>query len=256
MVLIISEKGDITTDRVIDWLIHMGITDIVRINSGDSIFIETISLSSQAETYISLSYNDKRFSIDQVKFFWYRRGFLNFNIKLPQISDNDRCNSHLKKISFLEWKKCKEYIVKKLEEKAHLGDFFNTDTNKIQNLEKAQALGFKIPKTLITQNGKTLKTFTLEQSKLITKPINECFKYSNDNYELFSGVNEINSNTIDFADCYSSPQLLQQRVEKWIEIRVFVFFEKLFSMAIFSQNNEQTRIDYRIHDFNNDPPFA
>jgi ATP-GRASP peptide maturase of grasp-with-spasm system len=253
MVLIISEKEDITTDRVIDWLCHIGVKGIVRINDGEPIFIEKISLSSYANPIIALSIKDVAFTLDDIKFFWYRRGAINFEINNQYFFDNNLFNNYLTKFLVQEWRRCKDYIISKLEEKPKLGDYFKANTNKIQNLEKAQSVGFKIPETFISQYKKSLSSYASEMADYITKPISSCFKCSDDNYELFSGVNAINSNTIDFADCYSSPQLLQQRIEKWIEIRVFVFFDKLFPMAIFSQNNEQTRVDYRTHDFNNVP---
>lgn len=42
--------------------------------------------------------------------------------------------------------------------------------------------------------------------------------------------------------------LLQGYVEKKLEIRTFYLFGKCFSMAIFSQQNEKTKIDFRNYD--------
>ncbi len=40
-------------------------------------------------------------------------------------------------------------------------------------------------------------------------------------------------------------------IEKAYEIRVFILGDKLFSMAIFSQKNEQTKTDSRKYDYHN-----
>ncbi|MBM6497958.1 hypothetical protein H9X54_001390 [Flavobacterium macrobrachii] len=41
------------------------------------------------------------------------------------------------------------------------------------------------------------------------------------------------------------PSLLQEYIQKKYELRIFFLNDKLYSMAIFSQESEQTKIDYR-----------
>ena len=49
-----------------------------------------------------------------------------------------------------------------------------------------------------------------------------------------------------------SPIFVQEYIEKQFEIRVFFFNEMLFSMAIFSQNDMKTKVDFR--NYNSERP--
>lgn len=51
---------------------------------------------------------------------------------------------------------------------------------------------------------------------------------------------------------YLFPSLLQQNIDKKYELRIFYLNEKCYSMAIFSQNDEQTKVDFR--NYNWDKP--
>jgi glutathione synthase/RimK-type ligase-like ATP-grasp enzyme len=48
------------------------------------------------------------------------------------------------------------------------------------------------------------------------------------------------------------PMLLQEYTEKDVELRIFFIEQKLFTMAIFSQLDEQTSVDYR--NYNTEKP--
>jgi hypothetical protein len=43
---------------------------------------------------------------------------------------------------------------------------------------------------------------------------------------------------------------MKERIDKWIEIRIFFINDKFYSMAIFSQQNSKTKEDFRDYDFN------
>jgi glutathione synthase/RimK-type ligase-like ATP-grasp enzyme len=45
------------------------------------------------------------------------------------------------------------------------------------------------------------------------------------------------------------PSLLQSRIIKWIEIRIFFINDKFYSMAIFSQQNTKTIEDFRNYNY-------
>lgn len=46
------------------------------------------------------------------------------------------------------------------------------------------------------------------------------------------------------------PSLFQKLIEKDFEIRTFYFFGVCYSMAIFSQKDEQTKLDFRNYNYN------
>ncbi|MFT4073849.1 MAG: hypothetical protein QM654_18240 [Dysgonamonadaceae bacterium] len=57
-----------------------------------------------------------------------------------------------------------------------------------------------------------------------------------------------NESDLDEKQEYIFPSLLQDNIDKEIEIRTFVLFEKIYSMASLSQRNEATRTDLRNYD--------
>lgn len=59
------------------------------------------------------------------------------------------------------------------------------------------------------------------------------------------GTFEITTTDFDALDDTFAPLLMQQYIAKAFEIRVFYFMEKFYSMAIFSQKDEKTVLDYR-----------
>ena len=64
-----------------------------------------------------------------------------------------------------------------------------------------------------------------------------------------------NEVTIDFLDNFKGdifhPSKFQQLIEKKIEIRLFYLDGKIYSMAIFSQRRDESKVDFRKYDFIN-----
>ncbi|WP_445431088.1 hypothetical protein [Chryseobacterium indoltheticum] len=56
---------------------------------------------------------------------------------------------------------------------------------------------------------------------------------------------QLNQEDINSLSDYFIPALFQKKIDKKFEIRIFYINEKLFPMAIFSQNDQLTFIDYR-----------
>jgi hypothetical protein len=69
----------------------------------------------------------------------------------------------------------------------------------------------------------------------------------NEHYKMLTTSVKKDRN-IDRNSTYICPVLLQERIEKQFEIRVFVMYENVYAMAIFSQKNTKTTIDYRNYD--------
>jgi glutathione synthase/RimK-type ligase-like ATP-grasp enzyme len=142
-----------------------------------------------------------------------------------------------------------------------LGSFTaELERRKLTDLIAAKGCGLKIPETTITNNRNELKLFLDKYGKAITKPI-----HSHINVDLGShiyastGTRLVAASDIEQLDEIFAPVLLQEYLEKDIEIRVFFSGEAYFPMAIFSQGNEKTSIDYRNYDDerpNRNVPFS
>lgn len=81
-----------------------------------------------------------------------------------------------------------------------------------------------------------------------SKSVYNAFSFIQNDIGYTSYTSEINLNFINKLPTNIFPSLVQEKVEKEYEIRVFYFLGKFYSMAILSQNNKQTELDYRKYD--------
>lgn len=253
MVLIISETLDLTTDRVIEWLLSFGYTNIIRINDGTPIYVKHISIGCSSNEIVLIA-NNKMFSVDDVEFFWYRRGLFKFD--LEAMLDFELQKDNIGKVQNFhknEWIPVRNYIIKKLEQKAYFGDFHRTFTNKLLNLEIAQKCGLTIPKTHISNYSEILRENIDKEKKYICKPLSEVLYLEDEKYEYSTYTTKIIKEDLDDDIRYCAPQLIQEYIEKWVELRVFILKNRVFSMAIFSQRNETTSVDFRNGEYDTRP---
>ncbi len=237
MIYIISEKRDMTTDLVVEWLISRG-KSFTRFNNND--FVKSITTISNTEDHIGVFANAEKV--------WHRRGF---HSVLPKEIFEDYANREdyvryvskeaMRLINYQEYKlkeNLKENYIGSLMQESH--------NNKLVNLSIAKDVGFKIPNTLITNNRGELLAFYEKFAPLITKDLRVPVSITTRNKHILStGVKQINETHIRKLNDTFVPIFLQQYVPKKYEIRIFVVCQQLFCMAIFSQRDEQTKIDYR-----------
>ena len=249
-ILIVSTNNDQTTNEVIEWLNQFVEERIYRINETDEIDISYIDLSSNQLNFNILINSELSVSYEDISFFFYRRGILNpkpaiFMSFLNQIDLKDQLLDFLDS----EWSAIEDLIFRLLKERKSLGDYHQSQVNKLKNLLIAKGCGFKIPDTIISNRWENLSDFYLK-SPAISKPIGEAFNIGYMGAYIKPFTVEVSHETgLNENKGRIFPTLLQEKIEKWIELRVFVLYEELFAMAIFSQNNERTSIDYRNYDF-------
>lgn len=247
MIFIISHPSDVTTDNVIKWLKYYGYDDIIRLNTPDRFKVKEISLKSDGTTHIVLDINGVIVSLNQICFIWYRNNPLIFNgsfIDYLEIDDN------LKNFYAYEWNKSRDFILNEFMKKPMLGNFFDNHTNKLKNLQIAAECGFLIPETIVSESGNTLKKFSTHKLT-ITKPIHEICEISEGNSYLDMHTSQVPKNNF-YPKAMDAPCLIQEKIEKWIELRVFVLYDKVYAMAIFSQLDKSSQVDSRSYN-NSDP---
>lgn len=113
-------------------------------------------------------------------------------------------------------------------------------------LDCAKKSGLKIPDTLITNSKKQLVDFFNNNKRVISKPItNNVTLLIKEKISFMNYTEEVTKEDINDLNDFFYPTLFQEYIEKKYEIRVFVLKDKCFSMAIFSQLDEQTKLDFR-----------
>jgi hypothetical protein len=237
MIYIVSEKNDVTTDYMIEWMISRDI-EYLRLKT-DVFTSSTFSLSTQQN---SVKLHGREITPKDVII--HRRGKINLipkGIRQSQVYGylNNESDSVIKSI---------EFFLK--AENSYIGSYYSENQNlKLTNLYYAQEVGLDIPKTMVTGEKNELLRFFNSNEKIITKtirfPVN--IKLGKVSY-LSSKTFLVEKKHIDCLSDHFAPILVQKYIEKIYEIRVFVFDSLIFPMAIFSQTNKKTEVDYRNYD--------
>ena len=237
MIYIISEKTDLMTDLVIEYLVARN-AKFKRYND-DTFCPSSFYLSNEGQSLSPFINAGK---------IWNRRGRLNL---LPD-AVNANYESRRAFVNYLKRETetlnfYQEDHLKRQLKKNYLGSFAQEmHTNKLINLSFAKEIGFRIPETLVTTEKKELIAFNEKHPKVITKDLKAPANIRAERYNLTStGVKLVNQKMIDQLEETFVPIFLQQYTEKKYEIRVFIACEKLYPMAIFSQSDRQTQVDYR-----------
>lgn len=251
MVLIISQSSDRSTDNVMDWLHYMGI-NCRRVN-GETIFNYDYNTSfelgfSTNTSQLTLA-DDVAVDLEDVRSIWHRRDALNSFEPLQKKSDEPFPSDMLKHLRSenIEAKEAFYYCIE--DGKKILGNFERSSFNKISMLTAAKKQGIDIPVTLVTNRKSTLLEFMKVNPRLITKAIQEGYDFSlerDGRYEFYlSYTEELDQEFIHSVPETFFPSLFQEKLDKELDIRVFFLDGKCYAMAIFSQLDDQTHVDFR-----------
>lgn len=233
MILICSDKRDKSSNLLQDWLIHYKIK-FLRISDTDLLQIRLI------DKMIFLQYLDVKFTLEDIVGLFSRGSRINFK----ELSNK----SYFKN----EQKHLIDYIYYKIgyNLKVNLSD---NQINKLIVSDLAKKNGFLIPKQWMLDNVKDLEKSLILDKALCTKSISgiNIIDYGKTYKSLYTI--KLNSKQMKMIKgTFFFPSLVQQYIEKKFEIRSFFFNDDVYSMAIFSQNNEESKEDYRRNYHNSD----
>lgn len=238
MILIVSEIGDNVTDTVISYLKQKQI-NIYRINPTDAVTDITFDNFDNGVGYYCIYVENKgKIQSSCISYIWYRRGYISMPSFMISGSHSD----------IEDWNTVINHILLNSKSNGILGSFFNEHIqNKLADLELARKAGFKVPQTLVTTRKSDLINFGIEK-KIIAKGINTG---SERYYELFKTDGTVLLDNIMALPDTLPLCLFQHYIEKEIELRIFYMCGIIYTAAIFSQDNDKTRIDYRQNDPDN-----
>ncbi|HWY13295.1 MAG TPA: grasp-with-spasm system ATP-grasp peptide maturase [Bacteroidia bacterium] len=240
-IVILSSPEDQSTSDVIEWLIAKK-EKVIRINHKKGIYINKISLN-ESTTNISFKYNNQIINSKNIKSFWYRRGFIKINnIKHSNLPSKIRGYLQEEKDAILV------FFIYELDLKAKINSLMRYDINKLYQLAIARNCKLKIPNTIVTNDLKNVRYFLRKNKRIITKSIQSSFNLQN-NEKTYG----LMTNTYDSTDIQKSQKQFfitkfQKHIKKRFELRIFYLNKEFYPMAIFSQNNFKTRVDFRNYD--------
>lgn len=230
MILIITHRTDFTTDFVVNKLNERKIP-YRRLNCED-LLLSKFSIRFDA---------DFKFSIlgeGEYKSVWFRR------TKLPKVEgltgeetayvlgEIDDFFTNLFSILPAKWLSPPSAVYEA--------------ENKLLQLKTAQRLGFIVPETLVTNSKEELKEFyRMNDRDIIIKPIAQT-RISHREDSAFIFTNSVPQSLMEQIEEFDLiPCIFQKNILKDYEIRVTVVGEKVFAAAVYSQADDETKVDWR-----------
>ncbi|MCV9926265.1 grasp-with-spasm system ATP-grasp peptide maturase [Flavobacterium sp. LS1R49] len=237
MILIISEAFDSSTTNVIEWLDFLE-KKWIRINAQNDLELNFIGNDVVFKT------QDTTFKLSEISSCWYRRGYL------PMKNSYKTGIAQFDNLQVGEFDNVVQFIYYKLKKKKHLNSFYQADVNKLIANDIASELGILVPSDLIFSNAQVLKNELSASSKdFITKVMSGNCMQKFQGFTIYNYTKDLITDNIpdDFF-----PSLVQDKIAKKYELRIFYLDNKFYSMAILSQSDPQTNVDFR--NYNNEKP--
>lgn len=235
-VLILSQaKLESATDELCKWLIHYCVP-FVRYNGEDLFALD------------SLDDMPKNTDYDLV---WFRRRIsdyphVDYSFKTEHVNNAFT----VKKFLTDEFKAVYSYLFHKIDLKKWVNDPFSLSAlNKLQVLQLAAKHNLNIPFTEVVTTRAAVASILRVYPQIIVKPLSEVIFLEGEgdtHYKMLTKV--IDERNIRYVPVRFFPSLIQECIAKKMEIRAFYLFGKFYSMVIYSQNNKNTKEDFRNYD--------
>ncbi len=251
MILILSQDSwETTTEEVMDWIVHLK-GDVIRLNGEDLLDTNPFHfyMSNRRETQFYLCLEGREINLEQINVVWFRRWYNYNNLNFLDSINNPDLKHDISKHMTYEINSLSRFLFWLLKDRYWLSDESCVNVNKLHVLQSAKAVGLDIPASMVTNNKSQLSEFKNRHGRIITKCIGEptFFNYKKVNYGLYTEI--IHDTALASFPHVFFPCLVQEMLSKEYEIRVFYLDGDFYSMAIFSQEDKQTGVDFRKYNY-------
>ena len=241
MILIITNKDDITSDYIVNKLNKNSIK-YYRFNTEDfphKVYFSFNFFKNKFEIIDSI----KKIIIDisDVKSVYYRRPEYS-RLRIKGLNEGE------KSFLFNELVYTFEGLYKLLDSKYWLNRLFaiRQAENKIYQLILATKIGFKIPDSIITNSKNEAINFISDNlNNCVIKPIKTGFLNNPDKSQIIYTSKFKENYLKDINRVRIFPTFFQEKIDKNADIRVTIVGKKVFSAKIESQEFADTEIDWR-----------
>ncbi len=245
MILILSQAtSEFSTELVMDWLTSWNANYFLL--TGDELLDTTqmqFSLSKKAQELI-IREGNARLNDKEIGIVWFRRQISETSF---EFYENLNCSAESKHvvINYLkkEFQLFYSTIALSFNDVPWLNAVETSNLNKIHVLAIAKKCGLEIPFTIVTNSIET--ELQNSDKKYITKSLTDCVRIKEDDKKYYAMLSSLVDNKDACLEAIIFPSLLQEYIEKEFEIRTFYLDGKFKSIAIFSQLDERTQIDFR-----------
>lgn len=239
MILIITKNNDAVTSRICYWLIYFK-KEFKIVSEEDDLNLlhvdkDVVIINNITRNYI--------LDLSTIKKTLYRQGDFYVNKDIV-IKDEVHLSDYLNRERMV----LQDFIYYKIENVEHYGHPLYANLNKLVVLDKALKYNLHVPNYIYTSIKQSLISFHKKHSNLITKSILPAYSMRVENNFFGSYTEKLDVEEINELDDTFYPTFFQEMINKEFEIRVFYLEKRFYSIAIFSQNNNKTLIDYRNYD--------
>jgi glutathione synthase/RimK-type ligase-like ATP-grasp enzyme len=232
VILIVTNRGDHTADWLVLELERRG-ASFFRFNTedypGDMVLLWTPESSTQL--------GDRR--LDEVKSVWYRRPVAADPAIWP---DRDRASwalAEAREALLGVWRTTEAFWV-------NHPDNNRAASSKLEQIKRATALGFEVPRTLVTNDQESALDFLGSVGdSAICKPMKDGrLEFSGREGIFFTSV--VDASALEKPESIGpEPYLFQELIKKRFDIRATVIGGEVFSVRIESQETEIGKVDWR-----------
>jgi ATP-GRASP peptide maturase of grasp-with-spasm system len=250
MICIFSTAVDYSTTDVIRWLHHLGIKEVIRVNSQDPNPGSQVRIDLAAGTF-SFQSQGRTIHLSEIEAVWYRKGmnWLCDQFYPVSVSQHTRFSTYLNKKLQAEEATLAAYLHHLIENTVPvLGTATKGDLNKLLVLLAAKEVGLLVPDFYITNHREGIKQICRQAPDLITKAMSDGLYFFEDHKAgtgYFTYTEKLQAEETAALPAWISPSFLQKNIDKKFEVRVFFLADTCYSMAILSQADEQTKTDFR-----------
>ena len=244
-IIIFSELKDQSTSKVIRWINHLG-QDVIRINHDD----KELKVQCINEDFIHVKTFSGNYILRKHDVVWFRR-VASDSVHFLKGSSKS-FDSAFKMFDVLEKHKVHESLISWVTTNCkYIGHPKYTSPNRVYVLLEAQKLGINCPDWIITDNKKDLLNFIAIHKQVVCKSFTH-FYYAKDSESYRILTNLITLKELENLPESFNSALFLSYIPKKYELRIFSWKNNFFPMAIFSQQDEKTKIDFR--EYNSEKP--
>lgn len=206
-----------------------------------------------------------RVATDEVSAVWYRKG--TFKLFPPQtaprLPEHGALEERLQSKIRVEGERISEYVHHLLAKSSRrLGHVNIGALNKLMVLDAAREVGLRVPGSVASDSRDTFVQMLADGHGAVSKASFDgmyLWDYDDAQRGYFSYTERLDQTRLDALPERIPPSFAQYEIRKRLEVRSFFLDGAFHSLAIFSQNDAQTSVDYRKYNYarpNRNVPYA